>query len=192
MPYAEDHARLKELLANYSVRLGEFTLASGAKSNVYVDARLTCFAPEAMAVIGRVLRHLIAERGWNPDAVGGLTLGADPVAYAIARESMEAGTPIRAFTIRKEAKQHGRGRSVEGIEDVNGLNVVILDDVCTSGGSTAQAVERAQESGMNVIGAACLVNREQGAPELLKDRFGLDLVSAFTLAELVEYKNSQG
>ncbi len=172
------------------MRLGEFTLASGAKSNVYVDARLTGFAPEAMPLIGRVMIAEISRQGWKPAAVGGLTLGADPVAYAIARESLETGTILKAFTIRKEAKQHGRGRSVEGIEDVAGLDVVILDDVCTSGGSTAQAVERAQEAGMNVLGAACLVNREQGGPELLAEKFGITLASIFTLAELVQHKNA--
>ena len=185
-----DRAKLKDLLCQYSVRLGEFTLASGAKSNVYVDARLTAFAPEAMPLIGRVMLAEFARQGWQPEAVGGLTLGADPVAYSVARESLETEAPLKAFTIRKEAKDHGRGRSVEGIEDVAGLHVVILDDVCTTGGSTAKAVERAKEAGMHVLGAACLVDREQGGPELLKEAFGIRLASIYTLAELVKYKDS--
>jgi orotate phosphoribosyltransferase len=195
-PYAmpfdqmQDLSKLKALLCQRSVQLGEFTLASGEKSNVYVDAKLTSLLAEAMPIIGRVFLHKMRECGWFPSAVGGLTVGADPIAFAIARESIQDG-PIRAFIVRKEPKKHGMGRFIEGLEekDARGLPVVIIDDVCTKGGSTAQAVDKATQAGMHVLGAVCLVDREQGAAELLKEKFGLALASIFILSELVAHKN---
>lgn len=181
---AQERERLKQLLLEKSVRFGEFTLVSGAKSDVYVDTKLTAYQPEAMRLIGRAFLAKIAERGWRPEAVGGLTLGADPIAFAIARESLDTGRPIPAFVARKEAKKHGTQRYVEGLEQTEGCPVVVLDDVCTTGGSTAQAIDRAKASGMVVLGAICLVNREMGADELLKRDYGVELASIFHLSEL--------
>lgn len=193
MPFepSQDVARLKDILCRESVQLGDFTLVSGAKSSVYVDAKLTTCLPEAMPLAGRVFLRKIEERGWFPEAVGGLTLGADPISFAIARESIDqAGRPIRAFVVRKETKKHGMGRFIEGLENPSGRSVVIIDDVCTKGGSTAQAIEKAKEAGMHVLGAICLVDRQQGAAELLQEKFGCALASIFRLAELLAHKHA--
>ncbi len=157
-----DLEQLKEILKKNSVRHGEFVLASGQKSNVYVDARLTTLRAEAMPLIGRTFLAKFRERGWRPQAVGGLTMGADPVVTAIARESLDLDEPMNAFLVRKESKQHGRQGLIVGVDQTEGLDVVIVDDVFTTGGSTITAIERAREAGMNVLGAVCLVDREQG------------------------------
>jgi orotate phosphoribosyltransferase len=184
----EELARLRDLLCNKSLQLGEFTLVSGEKSSVYVDSKLTTYSAAALPLVGRAFLRKFQQRGWTPDATGGLTLGADPIALAIARESADAGRAIDAFTVRKAAKDHGTARRIEGLAAPSGLKVVILDDVCTKGGSTAQAVEKALEAGMIVLGAVCLVDREQGAAEMLEQRFGVALERIFTLAELLARK----
>jgi orotate phosphoribosyltransferase len=156
--------RLLQLLRELSVRHGDFTLASGGRSSVYVDAKLTTCRAEAMPLVGRLFLAKMNERGWHPVAVGGLTLGADPIVTAIARESLELGTPIDCFIVRKEPKRHGRQKYLEGLEPGPGVrDVVIVDDVCTKGESTIKAIDRAREAGFNVLGAICLVDREQGA-----------------------------
>lgn len=137
-----------------------------------------------MPLIGRAFLRTMKARGWSPDAVGGLTLGADPIAFAIARESLETGKPINAFIVRKEPKKHGTQRFIEGLEETQGRSVVILEDVCTTGGSTACAIEKALEAGMQILGAICLVDRQQGAAELLESKFGCRLENIFTLAQL--------
>jgi orotate phosphoribosyltransferase len=185
----QERSSLKNILCRKSVRLGDFTLVSGEKSNVYVDSKLTTFSPEAMPLIGRLFLRKMLECGWSADAVGGLTLGADPIAFAIARESLESPRPINAFVVRKDVKGHGRGGVIAGLEAFENLPVVIIDDVCTKGGSTAQAIESAKAAGMQVLGAICLVDRRQGATELLSDKFGLRLESIFTLPELIDQLN---
>lgn len=176
--------RLKALLCKNSVRQGEVTLASGQKSDIYVDGKLTTYLPEAMPLVGRAFLRKLAAMGWLPEAVGGLTLGADPIAFAVARESLQSDQPIRAFVIRKEPKKHGMQRFIEGIENTAGCQVVILEDVCTTGGSTAQAIEKALGAGMRILGAVCLVDREMGGAALLRGKFGLTLASIFTLSDL--------
>jgi orotate phosphoribosyltransferase len=181
---ANDLASLKQILLRKSVRFGDFTLVSGQKSDVYVDTKLTAYSPEAMPLIGRALLARMRSRGWEPYAVGGLTLGADPLAFAVARESVETGRPIQAFVARKEPKKHGTQRFIEGLEQTEGIPVVVIDDVCTTGGSTVQAIERAKGAGMNVLGAVCLVDREMGAADLLQQQFGCPLESVFRLSDL--------
>jgi orotate phosphoribosyltransferase len=186
----QDRARLRDILCRKSIQLGDFTLVSGEKSKFYVDAKLTTYVPEAMPLIGRLCLERFQKREWFPEAIGGLTLGADPIVFAIARESVEhAAHPVSAFVVRKESKKHGMGRYIEGLDHTEGLRVVIVDDVCTKGGSTALAVEKALEAGMKVIGAMCLVDRQQGAAGLLQERFGIALESVFTLAELLARKD---
>jgi orotate phosphoribosyltransferase len=121
-----------------------------------------------MPLIGRLFLDKISENGWHPSAVGGLTLGADPIATAIARESLEIGLNIDSFLVRKETKKHGRQKYLEGLEPVpESCQVVIVDDVCTTGGSTITAIERSREAGLTVLGAICLVDREMGAAEAI-------------------------
>jgi len=180
----DELSTLKEILRTKSVRFGDFTLASGEKSDVYVDGKLTTCSPNAMPLIGRAFLRKMEQRGWAPEAVGGLTVGADPIAFAVARESLESRRPIHAFIVRKEPKKYGMQKYIEGLEETAGCRVVVIDDVCTKGGSTAQAIDRAVAAGMQVLGAICLVDRQMGAAELLQDRFGLALESIFKLSEL--------
>ena len=182
-PRADDLTRLKDMLRRKSVRFGDFTLASGAKSDVYVDCKPTTCDPHAMPVIGRLFLRRFEEKGWKPEAIGGPTIGAEPLAFAIARESLETGTPLYAFIVRKERKAHGMQKIVEGLEPLEGRKVVILEDVCTTGESTAVAMENAQSVGLKILGAMCLLDREMGAASLLQSRFGCQLESIFKLAD---------
>src|SRR5690349_19180423 len=122
------------LLAERSARRGKFTLASGRESEFYVDCRLTTMSPEGLVLVGPRGLAAIDDAGWNVDSVGGLTLGADPVSYAIAYASALAKRPVRAFTVRKEAKQHGTGKLIEGPFRA-GDRVAVIEDVITTGGS---------------------------------------------------------
>ncbi len=185
----QDLLSLKVALLQKSIRFGEFTLASGGKSDIYVDARLTTCSAKWIAPIGRVFLSRMRARQWSPKAVGGLTMGADPIALAIACESVNVGQAIDAFVVRKELKKHGRQRIIEGIEQTAGLPVVIVDDVCTRGESTATAIEKAIAAGMRVIGAMCLVDREMGAGELIRVRFAVELESIYTLSELRAHRS---
>ena len=124
--------QLLTLLANRSARRGSFTLASGRQSSLYIDARLTTMSPDGLALIGPLGLAAMHDAGWRPDAVGGLTLGADPVSYAIAYASALAGAPVRAFTVRKEAKQHGTGRLIEGPYQEGDTVVVITSSITTT------------------------------------------------------------
>lgn len=186
MNYEEDRRKLKKILQTYSVKRGDFVLASGERSNVYVDVRLTALRAEATPFIGRLFIEKIRQLGWKmPHAVGGLTMGADPIVTAISREGLEHGLEINGFLVRKEAKKHGRQQFLEGLADTGGRDVVIVEDVCTTGGSAIQAIERSREAGLSVLGAICLVDREQGGGEAIEAngcRFG----RIFTMKELLE------
>jgi orotate phosphoribosyltransferase len=153
-----------------------------------IAGKLTTLIPEAMPLVGRAFLQKMQQHCWAQEAVGGLTLGADPFAFAIARESLETGPSINAFVVRKEPKKHGTQKFVEGLEVTEGKSVVILDDVCTKGDSTWQAMAKAQDAGMKVLGAVCLVDRQQGATEMLAGQ-GIVLEHVFTLSELVAHKD---
>src|SRR5918911_4426175 len=135
-----EHDQLIHLLATRSARSGQFTLASGRQSILYIDARLTTMSPEGLALIGPLGLATLRDSGWDVDAVGGLTLGADPIAYAISYASALSGTPLRAFTVRKEAKAHGTGKLIEG-PFRSGDHVAVIEDVITTGGSALKAGE---------------------------------------------------
>jgi orotate phosphoribosyltransferase len=147
---------LLRLLATKSFRLGEFKLASGRTSDYYIDCRTTTLDARGSRLTGEVLLEEIRARGWNPQAIGGLTMGADPPAVAVAVVSGN----IHAFLVRKAEKQHGTGQRIEGFREM-GARVVIVDDVCTTGSSTIQAIEAAREFGFDVVGVMCLVEREE-------------------------------
>ncbi len=180
----DDREALQRILQRHSVLRGEFVLASGETSAVYVDCRLTTLRGEAMPLLGRVVLDRIRARDWRPQAVGGLTMGADPVACAVAHVSQSTDRPVDAFVVRKDRKRHGRQRPVEGLRRTEGVNCVVLEDVCTTGGSTLQAIERAREAGMKILGACCLVDREQGAADALAE-VGCPLETIFTMSELL-------
>ena len=179
-----DRGTLVRLLAQRSVRRGRFTLASGRESSHYVDARLTTMSPEGLAVIGPLALEAIRARGWAVDAVGGLTLGADPIAYATALASVTAPPLVRAFTVRKEAKQHGTGRLIEGPMR-EGDRVVVLEDVITTGGSALRAAEAIQRAGASISGILALVDREEGGRGVLEAQ-GFQVVCLATLSELLD------
>ena len=162
-----DHDRLLSLLAERSARRGQFTLASGKQSTLYIDARLTTMSPDGLALIGPLGLAAIEDAGWDAHAVGGLTLGADPIAYAVSYASALAGRPLRAFTVRKEAKQHGTGRLIEG-PFRNGDRVAIVEDVITTGGSALRAIEAVRAAGGRVVGVLALVDREEGGREAIE------------------------
>ena len=177
--------QLLNLLAKNSFRLGDFTLASGMKSDYYIDCRTTTLHAKGAELTGRVFLELFRQQGWHPQAVGGLTMGADPIVVAAAVISAQAGTPIHGFLVRKSEKTHGMGRRIEGFQE-KGAQVVIVDDVCTTGGSTIQAIRAAREFGFKVIGVACLVEREEakGRLEVEKAAAPAAFISVFTASEV--------
>lgn len=179
----QDLAELHEIVRTKSVKFGTFTLVSGATSDVYVDCKPTTYSPRAMPLIGRLFLRKMDEMHWRPEAVGGLTLGADPIAFAVARESLDRNPPIDCFVVRKERKPHGMQKLVEGLEATEGRRVVIIDDVCTKGESTATAIRNAKAVGMEIIGAICLIDRQAGATEMLRAELGVELASIFKLSD---------
>lgn len=179
----DSRTRLLDLLATRSARRGSFTLASGRQSDLYIDCRPTTMHPEGLAAIGPLGLHAIGERGWHPDAIGGLTLGADPVSYAIAYASQLAGMPLRAFTVRKEAKTHGTGKLIEGAYQA-GDRVVVVEDVITTGGSALKAVEAVRAAGGTVVGVLAVVDREEGGRQAI-EAAGLEVESLVLAHEVV-------
>jgi orotate phosphoribosyltransferase len=163
---ADGRASLVRMLAAHSARRGSFTLSSGRTSELYIDARLTTMRPEGLVLIGNLALQTLRELDWRVDAVGGLTLGADPIAYAISYASAIAGDPIRAFSVRKEAKQHGTGKRVEGPFQ-SGDRVVVIEDVITTGQSATAAIAAVRAEGGQVVGVLGLVDREEGGREAL-------------------------
>ena len=176
------HHRLIRLLAERSVRRGSFTLSSGRQSSYYVDARLTTMSPEGLATIGPFCLERLAAIGWRPDSVGGLTLGADPVSYAIAYASALGGSPIRAFTVRKEPKAHGTGKLIEGPFQP-GDAVVVIEDVITTGGSARKAIAAVRDAGARVLGVLAVVDREEGGREALEAE--VPVIALTTVTELL-------
>ncbi len=182
---AADLARLKALLQQHSVHYGDFVLASGKRSNVYVDCRLTTLRAEAMPLIGQAMLDRIEARGWEAELVGGLTLGADPVVSAVARESLGSAQVLNGFLVRKEAKGHGRGQFVEGIREGAGQRAIVVEDVCSTGGSALKAIERAREFGFEVVAAVCLVDREMGGREAIESA-GCGFETVFVMSDLLD------
>jgi orotate phosphoribosyltransferase len=175
---------LRTLLAMRSARRGQFTLASGRISTLYIDARLTTMSPEGLALIGPLGLGVLRHAGWGVDAVGGLTLGADPIAYAISYASaLEGEALVRAFTVRKEAKTHGMGRLIEG-PFRTGDRVAVIEDVITTGGSALRAAEAIRTAGGQVVGVLALVDREEGGRETL-ERAGLEVRSLTRASDIV-------
>jgi len=151
-----ERAKLLQVLAEKSFRLGQFKLSSGGTSDYYIDCRTTTLDSQGARLTGQVFWQEIQARDWRPQAIGGLTMGADPIVSAVAVVSGQ----VHGFLVRKAEKQHGTGQRIEGFRQ-KGARVVIVDDVCTTGGSTIQAIEAAREFGFEVAGVMCLVEREE-------------------------------
>ncbi len=166
MGAGEDRERLRQLLQERSLLFGEFTLASGRKSRYYFDSKRTTLLAEGAYLAARLVLDLLREKGVQADAIGGPALGADPIVCPVAALSHLEGRPLRAFIVRKEAKEHGSGRGIEG-DLAPGSRVVIVDDVVTTAGSTLRAIRAAEDAGHQVVAVVCLVDREEGGAERL-------------------------
>jgi orotate phosphoribosyltransferase len=186
--------QLLTLLSQQSFRLGEFKLSSGGTSDYYIDCRTTTLHARGALLTGRVFFEEIERRGWRAQAIGGLTMGADPIVVAVAMMSAQearrysGGPPaqlIHGFLVRKAEKAHGTGRRIEGFAE-QGARVVIVDDVCTTGASTVQAIEAAREFGFEVVGVMCLVEREESAGRAAVEEAanGVPFVAIFTASEV--------
>jgi len=186
---SDPREELRQLLIQKSVCQGDFTLASGAKSDFYVDARVTTLDPRGATLIGKVgwdlLRKTASELGYKVDAVGGLTMGADPIALSIGvtayADNPEAFPQV--FTVRKKVKEHGRHKLIEG-NFAKGNSVVVIEDVITTGGSAIQAIEAVESEGGRVVFVLALVDRQEGGRAAIEKR-GHKVVAIFTRADLL-------
>ncbi|HEX5234899.1 MAG TPA: orotate phosphoribosyltransferase [Silvibacterium sp.] len=184
---ADHRTSLLHLLARISFKLGDFTLSSGGRSDYYIDCRITTLHAEGGRLTGLAILDLLHQHQLQPAAVGGLTLGADPVVSNVATASAwraheHPGSPlIHGFLVRKAEKAHGTGRRIEGFFE-EGAPVLIVDDVCTTGASTVTAIHAAREAGMKVIAAVCLAEREEakGRPAVEYACEGAPFLSLFT------------
>src|SRR5215475_4760917 len=172
---------LLRLLAHKSFKLGEFKLSSGGTSDYYIDCRTTTLDARGSQLTGQVCTEEIRQRGWKAQAIGGLTMGADPIVVAVSVTSGE----LSGFLVRKTEKQHGTGERIEGFRQ-KGAKVVIVDDVCTTGASTVQAIEAAREFGFDVVGVMCLVEREEaGGRQAVEEAAApAKFVAVFTASEV--------
>jgi orotate phosphoribosyltransferase len=161
--FAQQHQRLLELLRTLAFAEREVTLSSGAKSNFYIDCKKVSLDAEGGFLIGQLFRHMVDEIAPDAGAVGGLTLGADPLAATTAAASFHAGRPLHAFIVRKEPKGHGTSAWLETAARLDATRpVVVLEDVVTTGASTLRAIERARAGGLNVVAVLALVDRLEG------------------------------
>jgi len=183
-----DHSRLVALLAERSAKRGQFKLASGKQSEFYIDARLTTMSPEGLAVIGPLALSTLRQTGWMVDAIGGLTLGADPISYSISYASAGSDHPLRAFTVRKEAKAHGTGKLLEG-PFRQADRVAVIEDVLTTGGSALRAIDAVRKAGGTVAGVLALVDREEGAREAI-EKTGIPVVALATASQIMSVLKS--
>src|SRR5580704_6714855 len=169
--------KLLSTLAHKSFRLGQFRLSSGGTSDYYIDCRTTTLDAKGSRLVGEVFLEEIQNRGWKAQAIGGLTMGADPIVTAVSVVSGE----LNGFLVRKAEKAHGTGQRIEGFRDKS-AKVVIVDDVCTTGASTVQAIEAAREFGFEIVGVMCLVEREEagGRPNVEKAASPAPFVALFT------------
>ena len=182
--------QLLKLLLRHSFQYSAdpiFTLASGRKSHYYINCKKTTFMPEAMPLLGRLFFERIKavehKDGQRIDAVGGLTLGADPIAYATAYHSALEGAPIQAFSVRKEPKAHGAQKWVEGFEE-SGARVAIIEDVIPTGASTLKAIDGALHAGFKIAAVLALVDRQEGGHEELQ-KMGYTLEAICTAEDLL-------
>jgi orotate phosphoribosyltransferase len=191
---------LLALLARISFRLGQFTLSSGGTSDYYIDCRTTTLHAEGGRLTGHAVLELLEEKGIDAGAVGGLTMGADPIVSNVATasawraQSNPTAPLLHGFLVRKAEKAHGTGRRIEGFSKP-GARVVIVDDVCTTGASTINAIEAAREAGMMVAAVVCIVEREEahGRPAVEAAAAGAPFLSLFTANQVrQEHLRQQG
>jgi orotate phosphoribosyltransferase len=180
---SSDKPRLIELIKELAVVHGKVTLSSGIEADYYVDLRRATLHHEAGPLIGKVMLELLEQNGITDfDAIGGLTMGADPVATAVMHQASFQGKAIDAFVVRKQAKAHGMGRQVEG-PDVAGKKVVVVEDTSTTGGSPLTAAKALEEAGAIIVAVATVVDRDTGAQKVIEDA-GYKYLTAITLDDL--------
>ncbi len=180
-----DRQRLKEILLEKSYRKGTFTLTSGKTSDFYIDGKQTTLAAEGAYLCGKLIFELIKDEGENIQAVGGMTLGADPIVTAVSIASFLEKKPIPAFIVRKEAKGHGTGNYIEGLGNmVSGSHVALVEDVVTTGGTLLKVIERVEDAGFKVGLVVTIVERQEGGAEVLA-KAGYPLKALFTREELL-------
>jgi orotate phosphoribosyltransferase len=175
--------RLLELLRTRSLRTGDFVLSSGKRSTYYIDCRLTTMHAEGLNLVGELGLAAIRAQGWSAASIGGMTLGADPVAYAIAAHSFRHPPAIQGFTVRKAAKEHGTGRRIEGCFTAD-APVVIVEDVITTGGSAREALRAVRAEGGTASGVLALVDRGEGGREAIEAE-GVTVHALFHIRELL-------
>ncbi|MCS6957788.1 MAG: orotate phosphoribosyltransferase [Aquificaceae bacterium] len=177
--------RLKNLIRDRSLKVSEepiYKLSSGKLSKYYIDLKQITFDPEGVYFLGKLLYERLKDL--KPDGVGGLTLGADPIAYAVSMVSYLQHNPIKPFVVRKEPKSHGTGRQVEGLLK-QGDRVVVIEDVITTGGSALKAVQACKKEGFTVLCVYAVVDREEGGRENL-EKEGVEVYSLFRVSELLK------
>jgi len=175
--------KLLQILKEKSLLRGDFVLASGARSTYYIDGKKTTFDPEGAYQVGQLLLDEIQKLNVKVDAVGGMSIGADPIVTAIGLAARERGIPLRIFVTRKAVKDHGTKKLIEG-NFLSGDKVVLVEDVMTTGGSTLQAVEIVRQAGGEVVAALVIVDREQGGKKNLKE-VGIPLISLFSINDVL-------
>ena len=178
---AADRARLLDLIKKNAVVHGRVTLSSGKEADYYVDLRRISLSGEASPLVGRVMRALT--RDLDYDAVGGLTLGADPVATSMLHAAAADGDRLEAFVVRKQGKAHGLQQRIEG-PSIQGRRVLIVEDTTTTGNSPMEAVKAAREAGAEVIAVATIVDRATGAQQVIEDEAGVPYFAAFSLEDV--------
>lgn len=181
--------RLLDILVDESLRFGEFQLASGATSDYYIDGKYTTLHPEGVLQIAHLMLDRLDGRGL--DAVGGVTLGGDPIVGAIAAISHERGKPLQAFIIRKQSKDHGTMRMIEGFELAPGMKVAVVEDVVSTGGSALRAIDSVEATGAKVTSVLTVVDRVMGANEAFEKR-GIGYDALFTKDQLLERAEARG
>ncbi|MCH7228595.1 orotate phosphoribosyltransferase [Haloferula sp. A504] len=180
---------LKALLLEKSVRTGTFTLASGKTSDLYIDCRVTTLDPVGANLVGEIgwaaVRERIQNEGLKINAIGGMTMGADPISLAIGMTSarLHPGEALQVFTVRKEPKGHGRGKQIEG-NFKEGDTIIVVDDVITTGGSTLKAIDAIEAAGGKVAFALVLVDREEGGRQAIEAR-GIPVLALYSRSTLL-------
>jgi orotate phosphoribosyltransferase len=183
MPAADCKKRLFDIIKAQAFFRGDFTLSSGKKSNYYLDARLVTLSAEGAFLCGRLIRDAVQSK--DPTAIGGPTLGADPMVGAIGAVSFLQGRPLKTFIIRKEAKGHGKGRMVEGPELNAADRIVVIDDVATTGKAFIHSIDALAQDALKPAACVCIIDRQDGAKEAVAAR-GVELISLFTAAEFLK------
>jgi orotate phosphoribosyltransferase len=183
MSIVDCRKRLFQILKSQAFFKGDFTLSSGKKSSYYLDARLVTLSAEGAFLCGKLIQDLVKHK--DPTAIGGPTLGADPMVGAVGAVSFLEGHPVKTFIIRKEPKGHGKGRMVEGPELKEADRIVVIDDVATTGKAFIHSIDALAADGLKPVVCACIIDRQDGAKEALAAR-GVEFVSLFTAAEFLK------